>query len=582
MALNVCSTCYEKEVPICVDEFTFNLGLVDGDYLLRFKNRFGKYIIKQLTSLNGIVTLDVTTLPEGYFFRSVVTVDVFATSDTSFCNPLSFTVCDSTYSCIILKPVSMASNASTFEVMCHCCAQPCLTVDSIEELSDYRFCQMAIVRDIGIDQFNVGLFQYIEGVWVCVAQVFENFVDGEIVETEYATLEGWSVSIEGEAAVSGEGVIAFDPALTGMDVTFINGSCTYIQPRISQVCPAICLTVNEFPELPDPPTGCEFALVHNHQTDAVSFELWIWNGASWEFLTATEVVFVDGEIVDVAYVTTGSWVISLNGNEVSGEDVYTFDPAVPTLDVIYVNGQCAYVMDRIVPPAPADLEMFLTFNAIANAPVADPSDVAEWNALFASFGGSPFAGYSAAFSLGDVVRLTAPSGQDMSNSFDGLGGDWDGLIEINDSGIFTTCNGSSCVDTMPALTSVTFDGIVQCNRIANQCEVLSSISMGNLVTSGNLCGSYMDSLVSLELPALTTLTNDGGGNFIISAVISDINTPLLTSVGSTVGDNNFWDNSQVTNCQWTISVFMQTCNAGGVEGDVVEFLTYGGNTINYV
>lgn len=150
-----------------------------------------------------------------------------------------------------------------------------------------------------------------------------------------------------------------------------------------QCCESICLTVASENELPNPPEGCEFALVRNLGAEGFAIGLFFWEPVSskWESYANAAGTYVSGEISQVDYDLDAGWSVTLNGGVFSGEgsNFTVFDPAVDTLDVVFTNGACVYTMDQIVAPG---LPLILEWDNIANAPVSNPEDVEEWNVLF--------------------------------------------------------------------------------------------------------------------------------------------------------------------------------------------------------
>jgi len=145
----------------------------------------------------------------------------------------------------------------------------------------------------------------------------------------------------------------------------------------TDTCPTICLTVSDASELPDPPTGCEFAEVRTITLSDYYVALFQWDGASWVQLVRITGSFNAGEIDDVDYNLSGTWTATLNGNEVSGIGTYNFAPAVAFLDIVFTDGACSYEMERVESPVPLITMLFVDTTLLP----FDPSDPVIWNGL---------------------------------------------------------------------------------------------------------------------------------------------------------------------------------------------------------
>jgi len=182
------------------------------------------------------------------------------------------------------------------------------------------------------------------------------------------------------------------------------GSCfqrpCWSNPLISAVsssdsCPVICLTVEDANDLPDPPEGCEFALLAVPNT---AFALYEWDGAAWENVVG--IVTADFEEVTIA--TTGSFTVTINGVSglTSADSPYTIPTPTGYVDATFVDGGCQWEMERLEPVVELGFE--LIFDDIATAAgilgIVDINDVAEWNAnTFMNFTSVVIAGQKATF-----------------------------------------------------------------------------------------------------------------------------------------------------------------------------------------
>jgi len=571
--MEICNRCFEAKVSCGSDSYTIAGLNPDTAYWVILTDRFGnKYRLGAPNESDETVTdnlgVFIFSMPDGMDdpHAGAVTINIY--TDAELCDLFTLTICLVDYTCISLSFYKMTSYSKS-TLICNCCEQPCITVDSVDDLPDYRLCQMAIVRDIRDATWNVSIWQYIEGAWTSVAQVFENFVDGEIPSAEYSTITGWSVSIESAAAVSGDGSIAFDPPLTDIDITFINGSCTYTMPLIAYSCPVICLTVADPSELPDPPTGCEFALLSVSSPITPAYALAQWNGASWDFVVTVGAVINDGEISYADYTTTGSWVMTLNGVEVSGNDSYFFDPGTVSLDVIFVNGQCSYVMDQIVPPASIPLAftyymdrdiavndtvgMILSFSAIGQTGTIDWGDgvtepfdtgagvILITDHLFSNSGLNEIKVYCADGSLLTYVLVAN----------DGLAGTQGGeniVFEAVVTNLATLQLGDSSITTLPPTIPTTITNLSLNDNLLTSADLSAYTNLTNVNINNN-------SLTSIDLTGLVNL-----------AVISLQNN---TGLGTfTIPDFSNITQIAVDNCAIptaTIEAFLDGCDGNGLE-----------------
>ena len=140
--------------------------------------------------------------------------------------------------------------------------------------------------------------------------------------------------------------------------------------RVCSSCEVICLTVSDPTELPDPPEGCEFALLFIQDQAAIIYE---WDGAAWNPIVGV----ATGDYTEVEIATTDAWTVTINGVSglTSADSPYTIPAPTGYVDATFVNGACSYVMERIEPPIPLMTWLFVDIN---NVPF-DPNDPANWN-----------------------------------------------------------------------------------------------------------------------------------------------------------------------------------------------------------
>jgi len=142
----------------------------------------------------------------------------------------------------------------------------------------------------------------------------------------------------------------------------------------TDTCPSICLTVSDPSELPDPPTGCEFALLTGVTLEVWAKILYQWDGASWVAVARVTGSFAAGVIDTASVVLTGTWTVTINGDSYVNGD-YEFDPDLAYADIVFTEGACSYVMERVESPVPL-LSLFMNDTTLLPF---DPTVAANWN-----------------------------------------------------------------------------------------------------------------------------------------------------------------------------------------------------------
>jgi len=227
--------------------------------------------------------------------------------------------------------------------------------------------------------------------------------------------------------------------------------------------------------------------------------------------------------------------------------------------------EATQINKRVFCAIPATINaLILTFDDIANVPVADASDVDDWNTFFdLPVNGTPFTSVTVA---GNAVNLYGGSGITLKS---GLFYDNDNLVSIND-----LCG---CIE------------IAGTQSLA-ACDILSSISLPALTTGGwNETFYYLPSITTFSLPSLTTIYNStfwlcqnatifnlpnlttiaGGTNFKQCSSANNIYLPKCTQLGNTVLSNNNFQTIVGNTITLTVPATLMTCNAGSPDGDIV-------------
>jgi uncharacterized protein (TIGR02145 family) len=255
----------------------------------------------------------------------------------------------------------------------------------------------------------------------------------------------------------------------------------------------------------------------------------------------------------------------------------------------------------------------LTFDDIANVPVADASSVSDWNTFFdLPTNGSPFTSVEV---IGNMVRLIGGSeitiADDLFNQ-DGY------LIGINDSSNCIIAVGNSSfwysslsVANFPACVIVGNAAFAYTNCVFNMVNLVtagdgsfqecynSGFSFPELQNIGYNCFADCYEVPSFSLPKLKNITGDS--NFVNCESCEEFNFPELlsinayeflncisatsfylpkcTSIGQTFNDHIFYGISGQT-ITLTIPAALMTCNSGNPDGDIQYLID--NNTVTIV
>jgi hypothetical protein len=135
-------------------------------------------------------------------------------------------------------------------------------------------------------------------------------------------------------------------------------------------------------------------------------------------------------------------------------------------------------------------------------------------------------------------------------------------------------------------------------QIFSYNEVLFTLSFPNVISMGGTSIFGANALKSINLPQQTFIPNNTfyanfGGQVNIPAATATgnsiwqsvtlynywyVNMPLVTTFGTTVGNNNQWSPKAIPDAgSYRINPFLMTNNAGGPDGDVVVIINSGSN-----
>lgn len=265
----------------------------------------------------------------------------------------------------------------------------------------------------------------------------------------------------------------------------------------------------------------------------------------------------------------------------------------------------------------APLALQLVWSDITSTPVADPTNVDDWNSLFqpARPEGDPLYFLEVSVS-GNIVNLI-PSGtvQFSENLFSpGKVGNTN-LLEIIDNANCVTSVGSQSLANcfkltkaiLPACTSIGFAAFISCPLTEvnfssvesvdelglSYLSILTTLSMPSLniagqyafaasrftsftstsVTEiGNFAFQGCDRLTSVDLSAAIIIGNQVFENCIF---LTSILIPSCTSLGDTTSNNGVFNGigvSEKNNINMTIDPSRLTCNSGQPDGDIVALI----------
>jgi uncharacterized protein (TIGR02145 family) len=204
----------------------------------------------------------------------------------------------------------------------------------------------------------------------------------------------------------------------------------------------------------------------------------------------------------------------------------------------------------------------LTFDDIANVPVADASSVSDWNTFFdLPTNGSSFTSVEV---VGDMVRLIGGSGITIK---DYLFVSNNNLLNVVDNGCvdaigiqsFRRCDGLTNPSFNYTLT-IDVGGFTDCINLVNP-------SFTSLLSAGDFCFDGCINLAStpLSFPSLLTV---GDNCFSYCSGAMELNMPVLTNLGTSVLDNQVFNSITGQTITLTIPSALMTCNGGNPDGDI--------------
>jgi len=229
-------------------------------------------------------------------------------------------------------------------------------------------------------------------------------------------------------------------------------------------------------------------------------------------------------------------------------------------------------------------ELELTWDDIANVPVADAYSVSDWNIFF------NLPNYGTAFTsvevAGNVVTLKGGSGITLiSMLFDNNVN----LIEVHDSGCVISV-GVQCFNWCTSLIAIDLPLLVHAGQTSFfYCYQVQTFNFPLLRTAGDECFGYCYSANPIYCPILETT---GMGCFDRCSSVSIFNFPLLTTVGhscftfctsatvfnlascvdlgTSVGYDYVFSYISGQTIALTVPTALMTCNGGDPDGDIQD------------
>ena len=264
---------------------------------------------------------------------------------------------------------------------------------------------------------------------------------------------------------------------------------------------------------------------------------------------------------------------------------------------------------RINPNQTLPQALELTYDDLANLPVTNPYSVSEWNTFFhLPTKGTEFTGVSIE---NKTVKLYGGSNITLwgtrTPSDAGIFFNDNHLVSIDDkAGCIVAAEALSLETNNSTLTSIKLNSLVTGGeQFCDSNYMLSVLEMNSLVTCGIGAFSYISQLVDspleeINLPSLVTAGSGafsanyrnlkrfilpsleviGDNCFSVCNAVEQINIPSCTNLGSTVGNNNVFNDITGQTITLTVPSALMTCNSGSPDGDI-QFLQ-SNNTVTII
>ena len=247
-----------------------------------------------------------------------------------------------------------------------------------------------------------------------------------------------------------------------------------------------------------------------------------------------------------------------------------------------------------IEPEPVVLGLRLGFKVdIANAPVADPTSVSDWNTFFnLPTNGTPFtsvivSGLEAKL-MGGGNLIIKYAAFNNSTAIDYLIDEAGVLIEVGNNSFYGVTMSEFTANSMSEAGSYVFSdstiaifNATGLQNAGNKCfEGLGSTTF-NAPNMVNLGASAFASSTIAGSYTFNSLLTTGNNCFNSAPNITALTMPILTALGSTVADN-FVFTGMTALTAVTVPTALATADAGNPDGDLVYAVGTLGATITYV
>ncbi len=227
--------------------------------------------------------------------------------------------------------------------------------------------------------------------------------------------------------------------------------------------------------------------------------------------------------------------------------------------------------------------LVLRWNAMSNAPVVDPTSVAQWNTLFdLPANGTAFSSVTA---QGNHVYLYGGGGITLKNSLFYNNAniisiiDNSNVIELSDDKSLSICNILETV-YFPVIESASVSSfalnqiIVEYNfpsltdagtSCFEGCPLLATINIPLLFSAGVSCFASCPNVSTFNFPLLVSI---GSSAFDSCTGMTSCYIPSCTTMGGAVTDDTVFANISGQTITLTVPAALMTCNAGGIHASI--------------
>lgn len=221
------------------------------------------------------------------------------------------------------------------------------------------------------------------------------------------------------------------------------------------------------------------------------------------------------------------------------------------------------------PPPPVGDSLQLTWDNIANVPVADVNSVSDWNTFFdLPTKGTPFTSVSV---TGNTVELFGATAIDFRSELF-----YDNMTEEGNPYIVAIIDETPCVENVESYCiqncpNITDIRLPICNTVGLSGipfnQNLNNLYLPLMSTAGQSAFVYNTSLNILSFNSLTTL---GNSVFSYCTGLTSLSMQNLLFLGTTTGFDNVFGGISGNTITLTIPSALMTCDGGNPDGDIVD------------